>query len=215
MTDPHHSQPRKTTGSPLTDAKGAVILLHGRGATAESMLQFANELPQQDITFIALQAANQTWYPYSFLEPQERNEPELSSAIRAIDSVLSDITDTGIPTNNILLVGFSQGACLTSEYIATHPQRYGGVAVLSGGLIGDNLNEDVYSGDLDSTPIFLGCSDVDPHIPVERVHFTARVFRSLNGDVTKRIYEGMGHGINADEVRYVSGMIERLQGTNS
>lgn len=123
---------------------------------------------------------------------------------------MTEANDAGIPTERVMILGFSQGACLASEYIARNPRRYGGLAVLSGGLIGESVDQDDYQGDLDGTPVFLGCSDVDPHIPEERVHKSAGIFEQLNGDVTKRLYEGMGHGINQDEIDHVSGMVASL-----
>ncbi len=175
------------------------------------MIQLAHELPQQETTFLALQAANRSWYPHSFLKPKETNEPALSSAISTVQSFISTIKDHGIATRNILVIGFSQGACLACEYVATHPQRYGGLAALSGGLIGEEVTETSYAGDIAKTPVFLGCSDVDPHIPVERVHLTANAFELLNGRVTKQIYEGMGHTVNTDEISRITALLEQLQ----
>ncbi|MCL7417630.1 MAG: dienelactone hydrolase family protein, partial [Halalkalicoccus sp.] len=158
----------------------------------------------------APQAARNTWYPNAFIAPVESNEPDRSSGLQAIDNAVTEATNEGIPTERVMILGFSQGACLASEYVARTPRRYGGLAVLSGALIGESVDPDDYEGDLDGTPVFLGCSDVDPHIPEERVQESAEIFEQLNGNVTKRLYEGMGHGINQDEIEHVSGMVAGL-----
>lgn len=206
---PHQGQPLVTDGTDLADAEAALVLTHGRGATARGMLQMADEGHRDGVALLAPQAARQTWYPNSFLAPVDRNEPGRQSGLRAIGDAIERANDAGIPTERIVLVGFSQGGCLASEYLARNPRRYGGLAALSGGLIGEDV-DDEYPGDLEGTPVFLGCSDVDPHIPVERVHETATVFESMGADVTKRLYEGMGHGVNDDELEFVSGMVADL-----
>ncbi|WP_226482383.1 dienelactone hydrolase family protein [Natrinema amylolyticum] len=206
---PHQDQQLVTGGTDLAEAEAALVLTHGRGAAARGMIQMANEVHREGVAFLAPQAARRTWYPNSFLEPVERNEPGRSSGLQAISDAIGEADDAGIPTERIMLIGFSQGACLASEYLARNPRRYGGLAALSGGLIGEEL-DDEYPGDLEGTPVFLGCSDVDPHIPEERVHDTAAVFEDMNADVTKRLYEGMGHGINEDEMEFVSEMVAAL-----
>ena len=210
---PHQDQPLVTGGTDLADADAALVLTHGRGATARGMLQMANEVHHEGVAFLAPQAAGKTWYPNSFLAPVEQNEPGRTSGLKAVSDAISEATDAGIPTERIMLVGFSQGACLASEFVARNPRRYGGLAALSGGLIGEEIDSDDYEGsdaDLEETPVFLGCSDVDPHIPEERVHETADVLEGMNADVTKRLYEGMGHGVNEDELEFVSGMVRQL-----
>ena len=206
---PHQGQQLVTGGTALEDAEAALVLTHGRGATARGMIQLADEVDQDGVAALAPQAARRTWYPNSFLEPVERNEPGRSSGLQAISDAIDAANDAGIPTERVMLIGFSQGGCLASEYLARNPRRYGGLAALSGGLIGEDL-DDEYPGDLEGTPVFLGCSDVDPHIPAERVHETAAVFESMDADVTKRLYEGMGHGINEDEMAAVSDMVAAL-----
>lgn len=206
---PHQNQQLVTGGTDLADAEAALVLTHGRGATARGMIQLADEIHRDGVAFLAPQAARQTWYPNSFLAPVERNEPGRSSGLQAISDAIDEANDAGIPTDRIMLVGFSQGGCLASEYLARNPRRYGGLAAFSGGLIGEDL-DDEYPGDLENTPVFLGCSDVDPHIPEERVHDTADVLESMDADVTKRLYEGMGHGINEDEMEYAAGMVAEL-----
>jgi len=210
MASPHQGQPLETAGAPLESARGAVVLVHGRGATARSILQMATAFPQADVAYLAPQAARNTWYPNPFTAPVESNEPGRTSGLQAISTAIETVVEAGIPRSKIMLLGFSQGACLASEYVARNPERYGGVAVLSGGLIGETIDPRVYDGDLDGTPVFLGCSDVDPHIPAERVHETATVFERLNANVTTRLYEGMGHGVNKDERTFVAEMIDAL-----
>ncbi|WP_181686082.1 alpha/beta hydrolase [Halorhabdus salina] len=210
MTGPHQGQPLETAGQSVDSAAAAVVLVHGRGATANSILQMATEFPTKDIAYLAPQAARNTWYPNPFTAPVDSNEPGRTSGLEAIRAAIETATDAGISREAIALVGFSQGACLASEFVARNPNRYGGLAALSGGLIGESIDQAEYDGDLDGTPVFLGCSDVDPHIPAERVHETATVFEQLNADVTKRLYEGMGHGVNEDERAFVADMIARL-----
>ena len=206
---PHQGQQLATAGTDLEDAEAALVCTHGRGATARGMLQLAADVGQDGIATLAPQAARQTWYPNSFLAPVERNEPGRRSGLQAISDAINEAADAGIPTERVMLIGFSQGACLASEYLARNPRRYGGLAALSGGLIGETL-ADEYPGDLEGTPVFLGCSDTDPHIPEERVHETAAVLESMDADVTKRLYEGMGHGITEDELAVVSEMVAAL-----
>ena len=207
--DPHAGQPVEHRGAPLEDAERAVVLLHGRGARALGMLQFADDLPSEDTAFLAPQASRATWYPKSFLEPTSENEPHFSSALALVGDVIDDATDH-VPRERVLLLGFSQGACLASEFVARNPDRYGGLVVFSGGLHGPEGTTWEYDGNLDETPVFLGCSDRDPHIPAERVHDTRDVFASMGADVTERIYEGMGHGVNEDELEYAAGMVADL-----
>lgn len=210
MTGPHQEQPLVTAGASLDVAEAAVVLVHGRGATAQSIIQMADAFHQQGVAYVAPQAARNTWYPNPFTAPAESNEPGRSSGLQAIDDAVARADDAGVPTERVMVLGFSQGACLASEYVAQNPRRYGGLAVLSGGLIGETVSPDDYEGDLEKTPVFFGCSDVDPHIAAERVRASATIFEQLNGDVTTRLYEGMGHGINEDEVEYVSEMVATL-----
>ena len=210
MTGPHQGQPLETSGADPAGADAAVVLVHGRGATARSILQMADAFPSEGVAYLAPQAARNTWYPNPFTAPVESNEPGRTSGLAAVGSAIDEVTDAGVPIERVALVGFSQGGCLASEFVARNPRRYGGLAALNGGLIGETIDPDEYAGDLERTPVFLGCSDVDPHIPEERVHETAAVFEGLNADVTERLYEGMGHGVNADEREFVSGMVTAL-----
>ncbi|MFW6436838.1 MAG: alpha/beta hydrolase [Halococcoides sp.] len=209
MSGPHQHQPLERTGTDLADAAAAVVLVHGRGATADSILRMADGFPE-GVAALAPQAAGNTWYPNPFTAPVETNEPGRSSGVRAVGDAVATATDAGLARERVALVGFSQGACLASEFVARHPDRYGGLAALSGGLIGESIDPDDYDGDLDGMSVFLGCSNVDPHIPAERVHETAAVFERLGADVTERLYEGMGHGVNAEERDRVRAMVAAL-----
>ena len=197
-------------GRPLSQAEVAMVLVHGRGGTAESMLELANELADPKFAYIAPQAANNSWYPLSFLAPLEQNEPALSSALDALSAALARLAEIGIPPERTILLGFSQGACLVLEYAARHAQRYGGVVGLSGGVIGPPGHQWGFSGSLAGTTVFMGCSDIDPHIPRERVLESARVLEGLHAAVTTRIYPGMGHTVNQDELDFVKSLMAAL-----
>jgi len=205
--DPHAGQPLLSRGTPLASAKAAMILLHGRGASAQDILELAPALRAPTMSFLAPQAAGHTWYPQSFLSPIESNEPGLSSALALLAAIESRVSEAGIPPEALFLLGFSQGACLVLEYAARNARRFGGVFGLSGGLIGPEGTRRDYRGDMDGTPIFLGCSDVDPHIPKERVLLSAEVFGRLGASVTTRLYANMGHAVNDDEIDAVRSMI--------
>jgi predicted esterase len=207
---PHQDRPVLAAGAPLAEAQAAMILIHGRGATAESILDLAAEVDRPGFAYLAPQAAGNTWYPNSFLAPIPSNEPGLSSGLAVIDGLLAHLAAAGLPPERTILLGFSQGACLTLEYVARHARRYGGVAGLSGGLIGPDGTPRDYAGSLAGTPIFLGCSDVDFHIPKERVEESAAVLRRLGGDVTMRLYPNMGHTVNADELAAVRALMAGL-----
>ncbi len=220
---PHGGGRVAITGRPLSpgpedakDAKGAVILTHGRGATAESILTLAREIPHDDLAYLAPQAAGNSWYPNSFLAPTEQNQPGLDAGLAVLESLVLRIVAAGIATEKILLLGFSQGACLTAEFAARSARReqgeggrrYGGVAILTGGLIGSEVGE--YDGDLAGTPIFLGSGDPDPHVPWSRAEESAEVFRALGGEVDLRRYPGMPHTVISDEVEAVQGLIAQM-----
>ncbi len=207
---PHQGQPVFFAGIPLEQAEAAMIMVHGRGATAESILGLSGELAGTGFAYLAPQAAGNTWYPNRFLASIASNEPWLSSALAAVAGVLGQVAGEGIPPERTLLLGFSQGGCLVLEFAARNARRYGGVVGLSGGLIGPDGTPRDYTGSLDGTPVFLGCSDVDPHIPEERVHHSAEVLRRLGGVVTIRLYPNMGHTINQDEIEFIQEMMTRL-----
>ena len=191
-----------------------MILVHGRGGSAEDLLSLALELRLDDLLYVAPQAAGQTWYPYSFLTPIDRNEPGLTSGLNRISSLIDLLRHEGLPPERIGLLGFSQGACLSLEYAARYARRYAAVIGLSGGVIGPPGTPRHYPGSLDGTPVFLGCSDIDPHIPVERVHETEEVFVRLGATVDKRIYAGMGHIVNEDEMAAVRTIFRALAAHN-
>lgn len=187
-------------GVPLNEAKAAVLMLHGRGDSARGILGLADVLGVTDVTYAAPEAEGNSWYPQSFLMPLARNEPQLSAALQAVEDALSELEQAGVTRENIVLLGFSQGACLALEFAARNARRYGGVVALSGGLIGPEGTPRGYPGSLLDTPVFLGCSDMDAHIPKARVRESAVVMRKLGGVVDLRIYPGMAHTVNRDEL---------------
>jgi predicted esterase len=208
--DPHEGHPIETTGADPAEASAAVVMAHGRGAMARGMLDIAREFDREDVAYLAPQAARREWYPNSFLSPIDANEPWLTSALSAFGRALDRAVDAGIGHERVLLLGFSQGACLATEFAVRTPRRYGGVVAFSGGVIGPDGTEWNDQGSLAGTPAFLGCSDSDPHIPEERVHETAAVLRDLDADVEERIYEGMAHTVNGDELAYAAAMVADL-----
>jgi phospholipase/carboxylesterase len=209
---PHEEQPILAAGAALAQARAAMLLVHGRGATAESILALAGELDVPGFAYLAPQAAGNTWYPQTFLAPLNQNEPWLTSALGVIVSTLGRLRVAGIGPERTVLLGFSQGACLALEYAARNAQRYGGIVGLSGGLIGPDGTPRDYPGSLAGTPVFLGCSDVDFHIPAGRVRASAAVFERLGGQVTMRLYPNMGHTVNAAEIVAVRSLMEPLVG---
>lgn len=208
---PHQGQRVLHAGEPLERARAAMVMVHGRGASAPDILTLVPELDVGGFAYLAPQAAGNTWYPNSFLAPIPSNEPWLSSALQAVADVLARIAEAGVPAERTMVLGFSQGACLSTEYVARNARRYGGVAGLSGGLIGPDGTPRNYEGSLEGTPVFLGCSDVDFHIPKERVLHTAEVLRGLGGEVTARLYPNMGHTVVQDEIEFVRGLMQALQ----
>ncbi|WP_205510529.1 alpha/beta hydrolase [Longitalea arenae] len=202
-----HTKQVIRTGKQTGEATKALIMIHGRGGSAEDILGLAEYLPVNDFALFAPQATNNTWYPYSFLAVPKDNEPWLSSALDLLKEVVADVEATGIKKENIYFLGFSQGACLTLEFVSRNASRYGGAVAFTGGLIGDKIYEQNYSGDFAGTPIFIGTSDPDPHVPVERVHASAEILSGLHAQVTKKIYKNMGHTINQDEINLVRELI--------
>ena len=207
MTDPHGSQTVLHYGPPPADASLTVLCVHGRGASAEDILGLAAELRAPGVAFMAPNASGRTWYPYSFLAPIPQNEPGISSGLGVLARLLDELAGAGVPPDRVGLLGFSQGACLALEFAARHARRYACVVGFSGGLIGPPGTPRTYGGAMDGTPVFLGCSDVDPHIPLERVHETAATLRSLGAVVDERIYPGMGHTVNEDELSAVRALL--------
>ena len=210
MNGPHEQRIAATAGAPLEGAKAAVIMVHGRGDSAAGILGLASAIHVPGVAYVTPQATHNTWYPNSFMAPMESNQPWLDSALQTVGGVVEQVVDAGVPHDKIVLLGFSQGACLASEYMARNARRYGGLAALSGGLIGPEGTARDYAGTLDGTPVVLGCSDVDPHIPVERVHETDDVLTRLNANVDKRIYPNFGHTVNQDEADAVRAMLQTV-----
>lgn len=206
----HDGIPPLLAGRSLTEAGPALVLVHGRGGSAEDMFGLARSIGRERFALIAPRARRSSWYPYSFMAPLASNEPWLSSALTALDDAVGRALAHGVPADRVVLLGFSQGACLASEYVARTPKRYGGLVVLSGGLIGPEGTPRDYPGDLDGTPVFLGCSDVDPHIPVERVHETARVLQGMGAVVETRIYRGMAHTVSEDEIEAARSLLDAV-----
>ncbi len=194
-------------GTPLAKAKAAMLMMHGRGASAEDILTIADALAVDDIAYIAPQAVGNVWYPVPYAEPVAKNEPQLSNTFALMTTLLEQIHAAGIPAERTFLLGFSQGACLSLEYTARHPQRFGGVFGLSGVLIENGNQPREYVGKLTDTPVFVGCSDVDSFFPVSRVQRSTQVLQGLGAQVTERIYPGMGHTVNEDELEYVRTML--------
>lgn len=207
VSGPHAGAKVFVAGEPFESARGAMLMVHGRGASARDILSLAGELNVDGYAYVAPQAVGNTWYPYPFMTPMELNEPWLGSALEVVGACLRWIETQGIGAEKVILLGFSQGACLATEFSARNAQRYKGVAGLSGGLIGPEGTPREYGGSLEGTPVFLGCSDIDPHIPKERVLESERVLRELGGEVTARLYRGMGHTVNEEELGVVRGMM--------
>lgn len=207
--DPHRGQPIETAGAPPQVAETAVVMLHGRGSTAQSFLTLIDEFLHHGVMYLAPQAAHNSWYPRSGYAPLEDNEPWFSSALDHVDSALDMAADAGVPLERTVLLGFSQGGCLGSEFVTRNPRRYGGLVILSGSLLGTETS-DTYEGTIDGTPVFLGCSSNDPYVPAERVRDSAQMFEGLGGDVTSRLYGDLGHAISDDEIRTINTFIERL-----
>lgn len=196
-----------TAGTPLQEAKKALILLHGRGGSAQDILSLGDYLNVKDYALLAPQARDNSWYPFSFIAPISQNEPWLSSALDLVREAFDEIIAEGISAENVYLLGFSQGACLTLEFAARNAKKYGGVVAFTGGLIGDKIYTQNYKGDFGNTPIFICTSNPDPHVPVQRVRETTGILKSMHADVTEKIYNGMGHTISEDEIKTANELI--------
>jgi phospholipase/carboxylesterase len=207
---PHKGQPVRHAGAPLDRAKAALVLVHGRGATAESILTLAAALPTDGVACLAPQAATGTWYPNRFLAPIASNEPWLSSALAGFDDLVAQLDVAGLPPARTVLLGFSQGGCLALEYAVRHPRRYGGLVGLSAGLIGPPGTVWPSARALAGTPVFLGCSDVDPHVPADRVEESARVLTRAGAHVVAELYPGMDHTVTDEELEHVRRMLREL-----
>ena len=210
ISGPHRGQRVVAAGDPVASARFAMVMVHGRGAEAQDILSLVPNFARSGFAYLAPEASGNSWYPNSFLAPIASNEPGLSSALALIDALFAQIAAAGIPAERTLLLGFSQGACLSLEYAVRHARRYAGLVGLSGGLIGPDGTPRDYPGSLAGTPVFLGCSDVDPHVPKARVDLSAEVLERLGGAVTKRIYPNMGHTVELDEIDFIREMIASL-----
>ena len=196
-------------GKPLAETNKVLIMVHGRGGSAEDILSLADHLPVSEFALLAPQAENHSWYPASFMAPAAVNEPYLTKALLQLEDSVRTAEAAGVPTKNIYLLGFSQGACLTLEFATRNAKQYGGIIALTGGLVGDQIYRNRYNGNFNGTPIFIGSANPDPHVPVERVHDTEIILKEMNAAVTVKIYPGMGHTINQDELTIASGMLEK------
>ena len=202
-----HNEPVETAGVPLGKAKKVLIMLHGRGDRAASFVRLAQELNAPDVACLAPQAIQNTWYPHSFLMPLPQNEPQLSLSLSGVHELVDNVTGLGFAAEHIYLLGFSQGACMSLEYTARHARRYGGVIAFTGGLLGDTVDVSNYSGDFAGTPIFIGSSDHDPHVPEARIDESEVILQQMGAEVTKKIYSGLGHTINDDELQRASALL--------
>jgi phospholipase/carboxylesterase len=204
-----HTKKIISAGKELTKDGKVLIMLHGRGANAEDILSLSSYLNVKDFTLLAPQATNNTWYPYSFLAPPNQNEPWLSSALDLLKNLIDELKNKSIATENIYFLGFSQGACLALEFVTRHADKYGGVVAFTGGLIGDKINNENYKGDFQNTSVFIGSSNPDAHVPVERVYATTNILKNMNADVIEKIYLNMGHTINQDEIDNANKIFEK------
>ncbi len=211
MSGIHDATPTRRIGDSPESADCAVVCLHGRGASAESILGLAEELPQDGVAYLAPQAEERQWYPQSFMAPVEANEPYLSAALNRVDVEVEAVLNQGVSVEDVVLLGFSQGACLASEYAGRNARGYGGVVGFSGGLVGDEIDRDRYTGSFEGAAAFFGCSDVDPHIPVGRVDDTVEIYRELDAEVSVEIYEDMAHTVNEDEIERASELIDDVR----
>jgi predicted esterase len=210
MKHPHQGQPTLHAGAALGEARGAVVMLHGRGASPGDIMDLQPYLTMPGIAYLAPAAAGHTWYPYSFHSPIDRNEPFLTSALQVVAELVGDVEKRGVPRSRVVLLGFSQGACLAAEFAVRHPSRFGGLIVFSGGVIGPPGTTWPETAGFESTPVFLGCSDVDPHIPLARVEETASLFGRMGAQVAKHIYPEMGHTVNDDEIGHARAIVAGL-----
>ena len=208
--DPHAGQPVLESGAPLGHTPAVVIMVHGRNAGPANILDLVPRLARPALTYLAPAAANRTWYPFSFMAEIASNEPGLSSGLAALASLVTRVEAAGTPRARIVLLGFSQGACLTSEFAARHASRFGGIVVFTGGVIGPPGTPRAYGGRFDGTPVFFGCGDRDAHVPEPRVRESADLFARMGAAVTTRIYPGMGHLVNDDEISVAQGMLDAV-----
>ena len=202
-----HSQNIITAGKDISEAKKALVMLHGRGGNAREFLSLANHLNVSDFALFAPQATNSSWYPHSFLAKPAENEPWLSSALKILNDLLQEIKSKGITSENIYFIGFSQGACLTAEFVTRNASRFGGVVLFTGGFIGDKIYTENYKGDFAGTPVFIGTGNPDAHVPVERVNETSKIMEKMNAAVTVKVYDNRPHSISQDEIKTANEII--------
>ena len=208
--DPHAGQPVAEAGAPLGQGPAVVIMVHGRNAGPANILDLVPRLARPRLTYLAPAAGNRTWYPYSFMADLEKNEPGLSSALKMLAGLVDRVERAGVPRSRTFMLGFSQGACLASEFLVRRAARYGGLIALTGGLIGPPGTQWTFPGTFDGTPVFLGSGDPDPHVPAERVSESADVFTRMGASVTKRIYPGMGHLVNDEEITLTQALLDTV-----
>lgn len=194
----------KTKGLPLDKARKAIILIHGRGATADSILSLSSYLNLTDYAILAPQANRNTWYPFGFMASDEGNSQALEASLETIDAVFQEILEAGISADQVILLGFSQGACLSLEYAARHAKRFGGIIAFTGGLIGEKINPKKYSGDFQGTPIFSGSSDRDFHVPASRIKDSAELLKAMGAEVTVKLFNDPDHTIRSEEINWVN-----------
>lgn len=206
----HSAELVRRAGVPLEKASAAMLLIHGRGASAEDILSLAGEFTVDGMAYLAPQATNGTWYPQSFMAPLEANEPYLSSALDVVDALVEQVALAGVPFHKLVLLGFSQGACVTLEYAARNARRYGAVIGLSGGLIGPDGTPRTYAGSFEGTPIYLGCSDIDPHIPLHRVYEAETVLSTMGAHVSTDIFKGGPHAVYREEINRIAAILNGL-----
>lgn len=209
-TGPHAGQPVLTLGAPVDQARGAVIMVHGRNAAPRNILDLVPHLARPSLAYLAPAASGHTWYPQSFLAPRPQNEPGIASGLSVLHGLVEELAAAGMPKERVVLLGFSQGACLSSQYAVEHAGRYGGLILFSGGLIGAPGTAWDFPGRFEGTPVFLGCSDVDSHVPAERVRESAAVFERMGATVDLRLYPGMGHLVNEDEILAARAILEGI-----
>jgi predicted esterase len=211
MNNPHKGQPVATRGKPIEESRGVVVMMHGRERDTEDILGVAERIGEEEsFAYVAPAAKDNSWYPYSFMEPIEKNEPYLTHALEVVDDVVNELVGKGIPKERIVLAGFSQGACLAAEYAVRHAARYGGILLFTGGLIGPPGTVWEYARSFGGTPVFLGTSDVDEFVPVERVHESTEVFEAMGAEVELRVYPGMDHIVNDDEVAVARQILQKI-----
>lgn len=202
-----HTKQIIQAGLPLDQAKKVLIMLHGRGASAQDILPLGQYFNLNGFALLAPQATNHTWYPYSFMAPVNNNEPWLSAALSLLAEIKTDLIQQGFTSRDIYFLGFSQGACLVLEFVTRQADHYGGVVAFTGGLIGEELNTGNYQGDFNNTPVFIGTSNPDPHVPVDRVYDSAGIMKKMHADLTLKVYNGMGHTISREEVDAVNELL--------